>query len=52
MAEAIRAGVSGTPGNILVNNETGEAILRAGAQPLDVLKQTVEELLDSGGDQS
>ncbi|HSH43191.1 MAG TPA: DsbA family protein [Arenicellales bacterium] len=49
LAEGVRAGVSGTPGNILLNNETGEALARAGAQPLDALKQAVEEL-SKGGD--
>lgn len=45
----MRAGVNGTPGNILVNNETGEALMRAGAQPLEALRDAVAELRD--GDQ-
>lgn len=42
----IRAGINGTPGNILLNNESGEVIPRSGAAPFDVLKQLVDRLLD------
>jgi len=51
MAEGVQAGVSGTPGNILLNNETGEAVMRAGAQPLGALQEAVNNLTD-GGDPS
>lgn len=51
MAEGVQAGVSGTPGNILLNNETGEAVMRAGAQPLGALQEAVNDLTD-GGDPS
>ena len=37
--------ISGTPGNILVNNATGEVRLISGAVPLDALKAAVDELL-------
>lgn len=48
LAEGARSGVSGTPGNILLNNETGEVMLRAGAQPLGALQEAVEELTSGG----
>jgi len=37
-----KSGVSGTPGNIILNNETGEAQLVEGAQPADVFKQIID----------
>ncbi|MDZ7841024.1 MAG: hypothetical protein U5R46_09440 [Gammaproteobacteria bacterium] len=48
LAEGVRSGISGTPGNILLNNETGEVQLRAGAQPLSALQEAVEELTSGG----
>lgn len=48
LAEGVRIGINGTPGNILLNNETGEAVMRAGAQPLDALREAVNEI--SGND--
>jgi len=45
-SEGIRIGISGTPGNVLLNNKTGQAVLRAGAQPLAVLEQAAQTLLD------
>jgi len=48
LAEGVRAGISGTPGNILLNNETGETMMRAGAQPLEELEKAVEELTGGG----
>lgn len=47
MAEGVQAGVSGTPGNILLNNKSGEALLRAGAQPLAALQEAVRTLLNN-----
>jgi protein-disulfide isomerase len=38
------AGVTGTPGNFLVDHATGRVVPVAGAQPLQVLKQVVEQL--------
>lgn len=52
MAEGVQAGVSGTPGNILLHNETGEALLRAGAQPLGALQEAVRTLMENGGSDS
>jgi len=51
LAEGVRIGISGTPGNILLHNETGEVMVRAGAQPLDALKQAVRELSNGGDSQ-
>lgn len=44
LREGVRAGVNGTPGNILLNNETGEAVMAAGAQPIDELRKAVEKI--------
>lgn len=44
LAEGVRIGISGTPGNILLNNETGDVVTRAGAQPITALRDAVEEL--------
>ena len=51
MQEGIKIGISGTPGNVFLHNETGEALMRSGAQPLGNLTEAVEQLLngaDSG----
>jgi len=45
--EGIAAGISGTPGNILLNNATGEAVARPGAAPIAALKQIVDRLLET-----
>lgn len=50
LAEGVRAGVSGTPGNILLNNETGEAMMRAGAQPLGALQDAAAQLKEGESD--
>ncbi len=44
MSKGSAAGVSGTPGNIVINNETGEARLISGAQGLEAFKATIEDL--------
>jgi len=44
-AEGVSVGVTGTPGNILRNNQTGEVLVRAGALPLAELQEAVDELL-------
>ncbi len=46
MAGGSAAGVQGTPGNIVVNNTTGETRLVSGAQPLTAFKAAVEDLLN------
>lgn len=48
LEEGVRAGITGTPGNILLNNENGETVLAAGAQPLEQLEQAVNSLMDGG----
>lgn len=40
-----RAGVTGTPGNIIINVETGESRLLPGALPLEQLQEAVDSLL-------
>lgn len=47
--EGISIGISGTPGNILLHNESGEVIPRPGAAPFDVIKQLVDRLLEGSG---
>jgi len=42
--EARNFGVTGTPGNILRNNRTGEVMAAAGAVPLQSLERMVEQL--------
>lgn len=39
------SGVTGTPGTIVLNNETGEAILIEGAQPAAVFKKVIDDML-------
>lgn len=45
--EGAQSGITGTPGNILLHNETGEVRLEAGAKPLEAFKQHIDELLAS-----
>ncbi|MFH1670728.1 MAG: thioredoxin domain-containing protein [Patescibacteria group bacterium] len=40
-----KAGVSGTPGNIVINNDTGETRLVSGAQPIGNFKAVIDEML-------
>ena len=39
------SGVSGTPGNILLNNKTGRAKIKSGALPFEALKIEIDQLL-------
>jgi protein-disulfide isomerase len=39
-----KSGVNGTPGNILINNKTGDAVSIKGAQPIDAFKDVLKEL--------
>ncbi len=47
--EGVRIGITGTPGNILLNNRTGEVIPKPGAVPFESIKQAVDRLLDTAG---
>lgn len=42
--EGTASGVTGTPGNLVVDNETGEAVLVEGAQPFNVFKGVIDQL--------
>ena len=43
--EGTRIGISGTPGNIILNNETREVIVAAGALPYEDLRRMTNSLL-------
>lgn len=45
LTEGSNSGITGTPGNILLNNKTGEVRLRAGALPLGTLKAEIDQML-------
>ncbi len=40
----VNAGITGTPGNIIRNNETGEVILISGAYPIKAIQAAIDEL--------
>ncbi len=48
--DGVRAGIRGTPGNILLNNETGSAVPRSGAAPFESLKRLIDRLLEDEAD--
>lgn len=41
----LKAGVTGTPGNILLDTKTGESVLIPGAVPYPQLKQAIDDIL-------
>jgi len=43
--EGTNSGISGTPGNILLNNNTGEVKLKSGALPFEALKAEIDQML-------
>lgn len=45
MAAAQKAGVNGTPGNILIDMKTGNARVLSGAQPFESFKKNIDEML-------
>ncbi len=47
--EGVQIGVTGTPGNVLLNNETGAVRLAVGARPFAEMKAEIDQLLDQGG---
>jgi len=44
-AEGAKLGVQGTPGTIVINNETGEYELIAGAYPVSEFQRVINKLL-------
>ncbi len=45
VVEGGKISISGTPGNIIINNETGDAIPAAGALPVETLQSIVDSLM-------
>jgi protein-disulfide isomerase len=45
LAEGSKAGVTGTPGNFIINNKTKEVMPMAGAQPYQALQAVIDEML-------
>ena len=45
-ADGLRAGVTGTPGTFVYNNQTGQSVLVSGAVSYNIIKQVVERLLN------
>jgi protein-disulfide isomerase len=45
LEEGSKAGVSGTPGNIILNNETGKAVSLSGAYPFESFKEVIYPML-------
>src|SRR5215467_3107750 len=43
--EGSQIGITGTPANFLLRNDTGEVILKIGAQPADAIKPDIDKLL-------
>lgn len=46
LKEGIQIGITGTPANFLLRNDTGEVILKVGAQPSDTIKPDIDKLLE------
>lgn len=44
MADGSKAGVTGTPGNVVINNKTGKFKLVSGAQPASAFEAAIESL--------
>lgn len=45
LEEGTSIGIRGTPGNVLLNNRTGQVLVRAGALPYARLKQDIDQML-------
>jgi len=43
--EGANSGINGTPGSILIHRQTGKITLKSGALPLEMFKQTIDEML-------
>ncbi len=46
IADGSSAGVAGTPGTIILNNQTGEAVLIEGAQPLESFQKVIDAMIN------
>lgn len=44
--EGSRLGINGTPGSILLNNETGDVLVVSGALPLEAITAKIEQILN------
>ena len=49
MSEAERIGVRGTPGNVLYNHKTGEAVRIDGARPFSQFKAPIDDMIQAAG---
>lgn len=47
IADGKKAGVTGTPGTIIYDNETGQKVLVGGAYPIEIFEEVIEEFLQS-----
>lgn len=47
IADGRAAGVSGTPGTIVYDNQTGDKILIEGAQPVEIFSSAIDQFLES-----
>lgn len=45
--EGVRIGITGTPGNIVLNNETGDVAPAPGAIPYEALREVIDRLLEA-----
>lgn len=45
LTEGTNSGISGTPGNILLNNQTDEVRVKSGAVPFETLKTEIDQML-------
>jgi len=44
-AEGSKIGITGTPANILLHNQTGQAVLKVGALPVEAFKSEIDKML-------
>jgi protein-disulfide isomerase len=47
LTEGRQIGITGTPGNILLNNRTGEVRVQPGAVPITAMMAAVRQLLQA-----
>ena len=43
--EGVKIGVAGTPANIILNNQTGQVVLKTGAQPFAAFKPEIDKMI-------